>query len=152
MAVALIKNRIRFDTQLYGLASIVKESVVEAMRAYSYSPEQHVVYKIRKTELELQDLALNLNKLTGLVDSSLFDVTTQKQVAFENYALTNYATGGNLIVLQFEMDRNNNVTKRESYSILDLLSDICGINSILAVSTTDRGTAVQRLSFQALAL
>lgn len=71
--LVLLRNRIRFDSSQFSTDAIVRESVTDWHRI-STEAKFEVPYSVVKATLQLQDLAVNLDDLTELEDSSIFDV------------------------------------------------------------------------------
>ena len=68
----LLTNGIRFDQQKYGEEAIIQESQIDEILLGSW---QHLIeYRIQRTELQLQDLAIDLDEVTELQDSSVFSL------------------------------------------------------------------------------
>ena len=79
---------------------------------------------VSKTRLSLQDLPLNLDTLTEIEDESVFKLERLSPRPKENVA--------NLMVdLTFELNLDLRVVARTSYTILDVMSDVGGLDSIL---------------------
>ena len=70
MFMFVLSNQIRFDFLKYGEDSIIKESAIEIRQFYDWGALE--TYEISQTELSLQDLAIDLDKVTELQDSSVF--------------------------------------------------------------------------------
>ena len=68
----------------------------------------------------MQDLAVDLDELTELEDSSVFKLEQKNSRPFEREPTF-------IIGLAFEMNYDLNVVSRNTYNIFDLLSDIGGI-------------------------
>ena len=62
--LTILKNQISFDQSKYGEEAIIKESRLDVI----FLGEWHTrsIYEINKTELSLQDLAINMDQLTEL--------------------------------------------------------------------------------------
>ena len=69
-------------------------------------------------------MAVDLDELTELEDSSVFKLEQKNSRPFEREPTF-------IIGLAFEMNYDLNVVSRNTYNILDLLSDIGGIQSLL---------------------
>ena len=82
-----------------------------------------------KTELSLQDLPVNLDEITELQDSSVFQVEQTRLVPFVNEA--------DLIQgFQIEMNQDLTIIERTGYTILDIFSDVGGLQGILVSAIT----------------
>lgn len=73
MLIIVLSNQIRFDQQKYGQESIVAESKMTYFDLTSWNSRR--TFKISKTELSLQDLPVNLDQITQLVNSTVFKLT-----------------------------------------------------------------------------
>ena len=69
--IAILTNQIRFDSNQYGEDSIIRESRLDWLE-YAMSVTQALEMKIKKTNLYLQDLGLNLDSLTEYDNESPF--------------------------------------------------------------------------------
>ena len=65
-----LANQNRFDFQQYGKDSIIKESTIHVAPLGLWQTRQY--FTVSKTKLELQDLAIDLDDLTVLEDTSIF--------------------------------------------------------------------------------
>lgn len=77
------------------------------------------------TEVELQDLAVNLDQVTELRDSSVFSIKYSHNV-FRPLEL-DLIRG-----IQLQLNRDLTVIQRTGYTVLDLLSDVGGLQGVLA--------------------
>eukprot|EP00353_Schmidingerella_taraikaensis_P011845 CAMPEP_0185582810 /NCGR_PEP_ID=MMETSP0434-20130131/21140_1 /TAXON_ID=626734 ORGANISM="Favella taraikaensis, Strain Fe Narragansett Bay" /NCGR_SAMPLE_ID=MMETSP0434 /ASSEMBLY_ACC=CAM_ASM_000379 /LENGTH=225 /DNA_ID=CAMNT_0028201743 /DNA_START=150 /DNA_END=827 /DNA_ORIENTATION=+ len=66
-------NRIRFNPESFGTDSIIREHFEEWIPITTFAPIE-VPYQISQTEVKLQDLPINFDELTELVDSSCFSL------------------------------------------------------------------------------
>ena len=82
------------------------------------------VYEVKRSELELQDLPVSLDSLTGLEDASVFEFNQKAARPYEYDA--NFISG---IDIQGNIDLT--YLKRDGYTILDVLSDIGGVSAAL---------------------
>ena len=67
-----LSNKIRFDFAKYGKDSIIKESTLKLSVLGSW--QNRKIFEISQTELALQDLAINMDEVTEMQDSSLFQL------------------------------------------------------------------------------
>ena len=67
-----LSNKIRFDFEKYGKDSIIKESTLKLSLLGDWKNRK--IFEVSQTELSLQDLAINLDEVTELQDSSLFQL------------------------------------------------------------------------------
>ena len=65
-------NEIRFESQLYGKESIIKESHMDWVRISTYIKFE-LPYEVSKSELSLQDELIDLDEITEMLDSSVFE-------------------------------------------------------------------------------
>ena len=79
-----------------------------------------------QTELSLQDLAINLDEVTELQDSSVFSLkrgdvshTNKKSVLF---------------AIQLEIDYDKILIERNGYTIMDFLADIGGLHGTFVIA------------------
>lgn len=70
--IGIATNRIRFEANLYGSASIVKELKQETF-AIPTQIQIEIPVKVKRTEVQLQDLYVSLDDVTNLEDSTLFE-------------------------------------------------------------------------------
>ena len=89
------------------------------------------IFYIERTELALQDLAFNLDEVTELQDSSVFRL---KQGSFVPFSNAEDLVFGAWIQMNFDLT----IIERDGYTILDVLSDVGGLQGILisAISVT----------------
>lgn len=121
--VLLLKNEIRFDSTRYSEESIISESRLDWLRVIT-KQQQNLTYQIQKTRLQLQDLMIDLDQITELEDSSVFSMEKQP-IEFVD-------KGPELVLMfsiQMQMDQVN--IGRVGYNVIDMLSDIGGIQSII---------------------
>ena len=78
----VLANQISFDFQRYGTESMIKESAVKTV--YFGDWQSRTMFEISKTELGLQDLAVNLDELTGLDDDTVFRLKQNDRIPFKN--------------------------------------------------------------------
>ena len=78
------------------------------------------------TKLLLQDLAINLDDITKLEDSNVFDMKPLLQRPID--AKLN---PGLVWRMSFEMNLDQTVVTRDGYTILDVLSDMGGFQRVL---------------------
>ena len=78
------------------------------------------------THLELQDKIVDFDDLTFLKSHDLFKITESS-----TSVRTNLADENQVIELGFVMNPDLHVIERSGYSLLDLLSDIGGVQGIL---------------------
>ena len=68
--IFILSNQLSFDFQKYGEDAIVMESNLHQIWLGNWQSYQ--LLSVSKTELSLQDLAIDLDELTELQDSSVF--------------------------------------------------------------------------------
>ena len=78
----VLANQLRFDFQKYGRESLIKESEFLPVTLGLWQTRQ--IFEVSKTELVLQDLAINLDDITGLEDSSTFRLQQGNLIPFVN--------------------------------------------------------------------
>ena len=83
-----------------------------------------------RAEAELQDYYLDADSLTAYEDETVFDV---KQGQPRIYGLVSEASWPPMM-FSFQMSMSKQILKRSHYSLLDYLSDIGGMQSLLLVS------------------
>ena len=81
-------------------------------------------FYVQKTELSLQDLSIDLDELTELSDSSLFTV---RPASLMPYGFDDQVIQG----IQIMMDLDLRVIQRTGYTVLDIMSDVGGLQSVL---------------------
>lgn len=86
--------------------------------------QSRLSYLILKTELEVQDLPVNLDEITLLKDSSVFRIAEQKFMP--SFIEPNLVQG-----VEFSMSKDSFVITRTGYTVLDILSDVGGLQGIL---------------------
>ena len=69
----LMSNQIRFNPKVFGEESIIAESTVSWYRL-SVQKQEGIVFEIVRTKLELQDLFVDLDEITELEDTSVFQI------------------------------------------------------------------------------
>ena len=122
----ILSNQVRFDFQKYGADSIIKESVVVRKRLGAWQNRQS--FEIRQSQLTLQDLALNLDEVTELQDSSVFRLV----LGFEYPSFDPTLVGGISIGLSMDVT----LIERKGYTLLDVLSDVGGMQGFLISGTS----------------
>ena len=128
LLIGVYANRIRFDAQKFGAEAIVQES--EFMwNAISTQIQQEAVYKVSRTELQLQDLHIDLDEVTELVDSSAFKLEQVQMRPFEWSPAT-------VMALSIEMRLDQLVISRETVTVMDVIADIGGFAVVLAVAAS----------------
>ena len=118
----ILKNQIRFNPQKYGEESIILESKIDVV--YMGSWQHRFQFYVQKTELSLQDLSIDLDELTELSDSSLFTVRPARLMP---YGFDDQVIQG----IQIMMDLDLRVIQRSGYTVLDIMSDVGGLQSVL---------------------
>ena len=119
----LLINQIRFDSERYGEESIVPESRVDWIRV-STKIQFEQPYSVKKTRLQLQDLHIDLDQLTELEDSSIFKFEKLPPQIINNRQEV-------MQMVSFEMNMDMDSVVRLSYTFIDMMSDIGGIQSII---------------------
>ena len=87
------------------------------------SVTQYQEFKVKQTDIFLQDLALNLDSLTLFDDQTPFLLTRQPASLIDSYYT--------VCRLGLTLSMDLKVVERAGYTILDLLSDVGGIAGIL---------------------
>ena len=83
-------------------------------------------FRVVKTEVELQDLHVDLDDVTVYDADSLFELKMQpSRVAGE------VSRAGKIHDIHFEMGKEKKVLQRHIYTVLDLLSDVGGVQGFL---------------------
>lgn len=85
---------------------------------------QTTPYKIQTTHLELQDEIADFDDLTALEDGRVFSLIKQPVISYEKDKNAQ-------VDITIEMDLNRKVISRNGYTLLDLISDIGGIQGML---------------------
>ena len=85
-------------------------------------------FEIRQSQLTLQDLALNLDEVTELEDSSVFRLV----LGFEYPSFDPTLVGGISIGLSMDVT----LIERKGYTLLDVLSDVGGMQGFLISGTS----------------
>lgn len=116
-------NSIRFDSRLYDSESVIPESRVSWL-PFNTQVRQTIPFKVTKTELDLQDLDIDLDDFTEYTDISPFKLEKQPAQSYE------FDDGVQLDVF-IEMNFDKKFIKRNIYNYIDLLSDVGGLQSIL---------------------
>ena len=121
----MLYNQKRFDSSKYQKDSIVQEAK-SIWIPVNTQWQQTIGYQISKTHIFLQDQAIDLDDLTLIEDDSIFKV--------EKLANQPYEAGDLSVVMDItiEMNLNQGVLARTGYTILDVLSDVGGIQSLIA--------------------
>ena len=76
-----------------------------------------------QSELELQDLIINANDVTLLNDSSVFNLEKKPTIPYLEESTL-------LQGIQIDMDPDLTIIERNGYTVLDILSDVGGIQGI----------------------
>ena len=69
--VGIYSNRIRFNSNEFGEDAFIRESDF-LWNSVSTQVQLETVYKVSRTEIQLQDMHINLDELTEHTDSSVF--------------------------------------------------------------------------------
>ena len=119
----VLSNRIRFDSKNLGKQSVIKESVIEWFRL-SVKTQMDYPKLLTYTNLELQDHIVDFDTWTVLEDSSPFDFEKQIPRADER--------SSNLIIqISYEVNFDAIIISRSGYTLLDVLSGVGGIQSVI---------------------
>lgn len=86
--------------------------------------QQTIPYVVKRTRIMLQDKTIDLDDLTEWEDEALFRLENLPSRPYEK----DYDA---MMDITVEMDLDLNILARENYTVLDLLSDIGGIQGIL---------------------
>ena len=87
--------------------------------------QQTIPFKLFTSELFLQDMWINLDDLTELEDTSVFEFVIQPFKSYEkDYEVQ--------VDVTIEMELNMRIVAREGYTFLDYLSDIGGMQGMIA--------------------
>ena len=115
----LMSNQIRFEPKVFGEESIITESTVAWYRP-SVQKQEGIIFEIVRTKLELQDLFVNLDEITELEDTSVFEIKYTGQRPYEK--------DPNLVTsLIIENNLDQLFISRVGYTSLDLMSDVGGL-------------------------
>ena len=125
--LSLYSNRIRFDHQLYGPESIVKES------EFHWFPielqfKTEVPFKLRRTELRLQDYLFDMDDITQLEDTSVFRL---QQTHSRPDVIKKQGSDQALMRISIEMSMTLTVIERNGDTLLDMFSAIGGLEAAL---------------------
>ena len=116
-------NQVRFEPRKYGDEAIVPESIIHWIIVNTQS-RTTIPYKITTTKLLLQDAIINLDDITELEDSSIF--------SFDRQPVRSYEKDVDIVMnIAFERNLDMNLIDREGYTVLDYLSDMGGMQSIV---------------------
>ena len=118
----ILKNQIRFDQSKYGPEAIILETENDTIAIGQW--RNRLSFFVSKTDLSLQDLAVNLDEITELQDSSVF--TLERGSVRPYYRDTDLVEG-----IRIWMNLNLTAIDRSGYTVLDILSDVGGLKSIL---------------------
>jgi len=124
----MLYNQKRFDSGKYGDQS-VKEEARLLWLPINTQMRQTIPYKVSKTHLYLQDRDINLNSITLDQDSSIFKI--------EPLPVRSQEKDLN-VQMELTIERNLDLTQleRSGYTLIDVFSDIGGIQSILISGIT----------------
>lgn len=120
--IHILKNQIRFDQSKYGPEAIILETENDTIAIGQW--RNRLSFFVSKTDLSLQDLAVNLDEITELQDSSVF--TLERGSVRPYYRDTDLVEG-----IRIWMNLNLTAIDRSGYTVLDILSDVGGLKSIL---------------------
>ena len=123
--IILLTNQIRFDSIYYRSESVRQESIL------SWLPINPVMrirdsFRVVKTEVELQDLHVDLDDVTVFGADSLFELKMQP-----SRVVGEASRAGKVHDVHFEMGKEKKVLQRHIYTVLDLLSDVGGVQGLL---------------------
>ena len=111
---------------MFGEEAIVAESSVAWYRI-SVQKQEGIVFDIVRTRLELQDLFVNLDEITELEDTSVFQIKYKGNRPYEK--------DPNLVTsLIVENNLSQLFISRVGYTSLDLISDVGGMLEVCLVS------------------
>ena len=80
--VGILSNRVRFDREKFGEEAVIREAEF-LWNPLSTQIQQEIVYKLSRTELQLQDRHINLDDLTEVTDNSVFRLKKETPRPFE---------------------------------------------------------------------
>lgn len=86
-----------------------------------------MVYRVKRTQLGLQDLQANLDDLTESEFTSLFKIEKADTRPFEWSPET-------MMAISFELDQDLIVVERDITNIMDVISDIGGFVEIMSIT------------------
>ena len=122
MYIYVLKNQIRFNQQQYGEDAIVKESRSDIFPIGIWQNRQ--IFDLNQAELELQDGAFKLDEITVLKHANVFSLKPTNVAPF--YLEKDLIQG-----MWIQMNLDLTVIHREGYTVLDILSDVGGLQGIL---------------------
>ena len=108
---------------MYGEGQIIEESRIDWIRISTMAIVEFP-FKLAQSKLTLEEELIDLDQFTEYQISNIFEWKPQFSRAEERKP-------GIIIALSFEIDLDQTDIKRIEYTILDLLSDIGGIQSNL---------------------
>ena len=117
-----LKNQIRFDQGEYGESSIKKESLM-GWHSINTQYQMTIPFKVTKTQLDLQDLHIDLDDLTELTSEYPFKLEQMPTVTYEK---------DDIVQMEFTVEINSDLLsiERHGYTMIDLLSDVGGVQTI----------------------
>lgn len=121
--IDLMSNRIRFDYRMFGEESLIKESTL-VWTAVQTQIQTEMPFKITRTEVQLQDMAVNFDDLTELLDDGVFKLELQQPRPYERFKDT-------VMAVSFEVNPDLPVLTRNNYTILDVCSDVGGLAEVV---------------------
>lgn len=86
--------------------------------------QQVLPFKVSKTQLFLQDYDIDLDDLTEIYDSSVFEIEPLPVRSYEKDYIVQ-------MDISIEMNLDLQTLARTGYTVLDVLSDVGGIQSLL---------------------
>lgn len=82
-----------------------------------------IPFKVTKTQLELQDLYIDLDEVTVLTSEQPFKLELKPSLTYEKDDVVQ-------MEITVEMNRDLHFIERKSYTLIDLLSDVGGVQAI----------------------
>ena len=121
----ILMNTIRFDSTKWEEESIVKESLLSWIPIATQT-QQEFPFQVARTLLNLQDKFINLDEITELEDSGMFNLKQAPSKPFEFNEIDMQA-------VSFQINLDMTIIDREIISVLDVLSDIGGLDGTLVL-------------------
>ena len=123
--ILVLKNNVRFQPRFYGNEAVLEESSIDWIPIRTQS-QVSVPFKVQSSRINLQDYFVNFDSLTELENDRVFGL--------QELPLRPAEWDENVIInIQFEVSLDLMIVIRDGYTVIDILSDLGGINAVFMV-------------------
>ena len=121
----MLSNNIRFQPRLFGSDAVVEESTIRWIPIDTQN-QQSLPFKVQTSRINLQDHFVNFDSLTELENDKVFSLVEMRQrpAQWDDDIIMN---------ISFELSLDLLIVLRDGYTIIDIISDLGGINAVCMV-------------------